>query len=79
MNANMVSWSIHGICTAAGVIEKFCSERTTRHRANTEHSLAFRIRAMLSYREVEASLLLGWSLTSLFSTNTAISEMKASL
>jgi len=32
---------------------------------------------MLSHREVEASLLVGWlvgSLTSIFSTNTAISE-----
>jgi len=32
----------------------------TRHRAGTEHSLTFRVRTMLSYREVEASLLVGW-------------------
>jgi len=50
----------------------------TRHTASTEHSLTFRVRNMLSYREVEASLLVGWSLASLFSTNTAISETKAS-
>jgi len=30
-----------------------------RHRASTEHSLTFRVRTMLSYREVEASLLVG--------------------
>ena len=52
--------------------------KRTRHRASTEHSLTFRVRIMLSYREVEASLLVGWSLTSLLSTNTAISETKAS-
>jgi len=43
------------------------------------HSLTFRIRTMLSYCEVEASWLVGWSLTSLFSTNAAMSETKASL
>jgi len=30
------------------------------HRASTEHSLTLRVRTMLSYREVEASLLVGW-------------------
>jgi len=42
----------------------------TRHRASTEHSLTFHIRTMLSYCEAEASLLVGWSLMSLFITNT---------
>jgi len=32
----------------------------TRHRASTEHSLTFRVRTMLSYCEVEGSLLVGW-------------------
>jgi len=32
----------------------------TRHRATTKHSLTFRVRTMLSYREVETSLLVGW-------------------
>ena len=50
--------------------------KATRHSASTEHSLTFRVRAMLSYPEVEASLLVGWSLTSLFCTNTAISESR---
>jgi len=31
----------------------------TRHRTSTEHSLTFRVRIILSYREVEASLLVG--------------------
>jgi len=47
------------------------------------HSLIFRVRITFSYRDVQASLLVGclvgWSLTSLFSTNTATSETKASL
>jgi len=29
---------------------------SARHTASTEHSLTFRVRTMLSYREVEASL-----------------------
>jgi len=32
----------------------------TRHTASTEHSLTFRVRTMLSFREVQASLLVGW-------------------
>jgi len=32
----------------------------TRHRASTEHLLTFCIRTMLSYCELEASLLVGW-------------------
>jgi len=51
----------------------------TRHGASTEHSLTFRVRIRLSYRKVEASLLVGWSLTSLFSINATIWETKASL
>jgi len=47
-------------------------------RVHAKHSLTFRVRTMLSYREVEASLLVAWSLTPLFNTNTAILETKAS-
>jgi len=36
------------------------AQNATRHRASTEHSLTFRVRTMLSHREVEASLLFGW-------------------
>jgi len=34
-----------------------CNSTTTRHTASTEYSLTFRVRTMLSYREVKASLL----------------------
>jgi len=34
--------------------------KRTRHIASTEHLLTFRVRTMLSYRELKASLLVGW-------------------
>ena len=43
----------------------------TSHIASTENSLTFRVRTMSLYREVEASLFVGWNSTSLFNTNTA--------
>jgi len=57
------------------------TRNVTRHTASTEHSLTFRCRTICcriaSWRR--ACWLVGWSLMSLFSTNTAISETKASL
>ena len=47
-------------CNTSHPSREEASNNETRHRASTELLLTFRVRTMFSYREVEASLLVGW-------------------